>query len=98
VNESNNASPAKRYISRARAALERTHSKNKILRKENAEAQALLRVRKERKTEKRVAIIKGKFVFNKQEILEVVEKAEVEAAKKKAKAKRTVGSEETPGT
>jgi hypothetical protein len=91
VNESNIASPAKRYISRAGAALERTHSENLLLRKENAEARTLLRVRKERKTGKRVAI-KGKFVFNTQEILEVVEKAEAEAAKKKAKKKRTVGS------
>jgi hypothetical protein len=90
VNESNIASPAKRYISRARAALERTYSENLLLRKENAEARTLLRVRKECKTGKRVAI-KGKFVFNTQEILEVVEKAEAEAAKK-AKKKRTVGS------
>jgi hypothetical protein len=50
-----------------------------------------LRVRKERKIGKRVAI-KGKSVFNTQEILETVEKAEVEAVKKKAKKKRTVGS------
>jgi hypothetical protein len=50
-----------------------------------------LQVRKERKTGKRITI-KGKFVFNTQEILKVVEKAEVEAAKKKAKKKRTVGS------
>jgi hypothetical protein len=91
VNESNIAPPAKRYISRAGAALERTHSENILLQRENAEARALLRVRKECKTGKRVAI-KGKFVFNTQEILEVVEKAEVEAAKKKAKKKRTVGS------
>jgi hypothetical protein len=91
VNESNIASPAKRYISRARAALERTHSKNILLQQENVEARALLRVRKERKTGKRVTI-KGKFVFNTQEILEVVEKAEAEAAKKKAKNKRTVES------
>jgi hypothetical protein len=91
VNESNIASPAKRYISRAGAALERTHSENILLRQENAEARALLRVRKERKTGKRVAI-KGKFVFNTQEILKVVEKAEAEAAKKKAKNKRTVES------
>jgi hypothetical protein len=96
VNESNIASPAKRYISRAGAALERTHSENILLRQENAEARALLRVRKERKTGKRVAI-KGKFVFNTQEILEVVEKAEVEAAKKKAKKKRTT-RKRTPET
>ena len=61
------------------------------MRRENAEARALLRVRKERRTGKRVTI-KGKFVFNTWEILEVVEKAEVEVAKKKAKKKRTVGS------
>jgi hypothetical protein len=96
VNESNIASPIKCYISRAGAALERTHSENILLRQENVEARALLRVRKERKTGKRV-IIKGKFVFNTQEILEVVEKAEVEAAKKKAKKKRTT-RKRTPET
>jgi hypothetical protein len=37
---------------------------------------------------KRVAI-KGKFVFNTQEILRVIEEAEAEASKKKAKKRRT---------
>jgi hypothetical protein len=91
VNESNIASPTKYYISRAGAALERTHSKNILSRRENAEARVLLRVCKERKTGKLIAI-KSKFVFNTQEILEVVEKAEAEAAKKKAKMKQTIGS------
>jgi actin-related protein len=48
----------------------------------------LLRILKERKKGKRVAI-KGKFVFNTQEILELVEEAEAEASKRKLKKKRT---------
>jgi hypothetical protein len=45
-------------------------------------------LRRERKKGKRVAI-KGKFVFNTQEMLEVVENAEAEASKGKAKKRRT---------
>jgi anionic cell wall polymer biosynthesis LytR-Cps2A-Psr (LCP) family protein len=59
-----------------------------LLRKENAEYRELSWVRKERKKGKRVAI-KGKFDFNMQEILKEVEKAEVEALKKKSKKRRT---------
>jgi hypothetical protein len=70
------------------AAFERTTSENALLRKENAEYRELLRVRKERKKGKRVAI-KGKFVFNTQEILEVVEKAEAEVSRRKTKKRRT---------
>jgi hypothetical protein len=51
----------------------------------------LLWVRKECKTGKHVTI-KGKFVFNTQEILKVVKKAKVEVVKKNAKKKQTVGS------
>ena len=80
--------PVKRYIERSGAAFERTTSENALLRKENAEFRELLRIRKERKKGKRVAI-KGKFVFNTQEMLELVEKAEAEASKGKAKKKRT---------
>jgi hypothetical protein len=80
--------PVKRYIERSGAAFERTTSENALLRKENAEYRELLRVRKERKKGKRVAI-KGKFVFNTQEILEIVEKAEAEVSKRKIKKRRT---------
>jgi hypothetical protein len=55
--------------------------------RENAEQRELLRVRKERKKGKRVAI-KGKFVFNTKEILRVVEKAKAEATKGKLKNNR----------
>jgi hypothetical protein len=88
VRSSTLETPVKRYIERSRLALERITSKNALLQKENAEYRKLLRVRKERKKGKRVAI-KGKFVFNTQEILELVEKAEVEASKGKAKKRRT---------
>jgi hypothetical protein len=53
----------KRYIELSESALERTTSEVALLRKENAEYRELLRVRKERKKGKHVAI-KGKFVFN----------------------------------
>jgi hypothetical protein len=81
--------PVKRYIERSGSALERTTSENALLRKENAEYRELLRVRKERKKGKRVAI-KGKFVFNTQEMLELVKKAEAEASERKAKKRRTI--------
>jgi hypothetical protein len=79
--------PVGRYIERSGSTLERTTSKNALLRKENAEYRELLRVRKERKKGKRVAI-KGKFVFNTQEMLELVEEAEAEALKGKSKKRR----------
>jgi len=88
VRSSTLETPVKRYIERSGVAFERTTSENALLRKEIAEYRELLRVRKERKNGKRVAI-KGKFVFNTKEILEVVEKAEVEASKRKAKKRRT---------
>jgi hypothetical protein len=87
VRSSNLETPVKRYIERSGTFLEKTTSENTLLRKELTEARELLRVRKERKKGKRVAV-KGKFVFNTQEILELVEKAEVEASKGKAKKKR----------
>jgi hypothetical protein len=52
------------------------------------EYKELLRVRKERKKGKHVAI-KVKFVFNTKEILELVEEAEAEASKGKSKKRRT---------
>ena len=64
-------------------------SENTLLWKENTEFRELLRVRKERKKGKRVAI-KGKFVFNTKEILELVEEAEAEATKGKSKKRRTI--------
>ena len=88
VRSSTLETPVKRYIERSGAAFERTTSENALLRKEIAEARELLRVRRERKKGKRVAI-KGKFVFNTQEILELVEEAEAEALKKKTKKRRT---------
>jgi hypothetical protein len=88
VRSSTLETPVKRYIERSGVAFERTVSEVALLRKENAEYRELSRVRKERKKGKRVAI-KGKFVFNTQEILEVVEKAEAEASKGKAKKRRT---------
>jgi hypothetical protein len=71
------------------AAFERTISEISLLRKENAEFKELLWIRKERKKGKRVAI-KGKFVFNTKEILELVEEAEAEASKEKSKKRRTI--------
>jgi hypothetical protein len=87
VRSSTLETPVKQYIKRSGAAFERTTSENALLRKENAEYRELLRVRKERKNRKRVAI-KGKFVFNMQEILKVVEKAEAEVSKRKTKKRR----------
>jgi hypothetical protein len=87
VRSSTLETPVKRYIERSGLALERTTSENALLRKENAEYKELLQVRRERKKGKRVAI-KGKFVFNTKEILELVEEAEVEASKGKSKKRR----------
>jgi hypothetical protein len=80
VRSSTLETPVKRYIERSGTAFERTTSENALLRKELTEARELLRVREERKKGKPVAI-EGKFVFNTKEILELVEKAEVEASK-----------------
>jgi hypothetical protein len=94
VRSSTLETPIKRYIERSGAALERTTSENTLLRKENTEFRELLRVRKEHKRGKRVAV-KGKFVFNTKEILELVEKAEAEASRGTAKKTRTT-SDTTP--
>ncbi|KAK0865998.1 hypothetical protein LTR87_015178, partial [Friedmanniomyces endolithicus] len=81
--------PVKRYISRATLALEKTVSENTLLRKENTEQRKLLETRKKRTKGKRVAI-EGWFVFNTEEILDVVRKAEVEAGRlKPSKRRRT---------
>ena len=87
VRSSTLETPVKRYIERSGAALERTTSENALLRKEVTEARELLRVRKERKKGTRV-VVKGKFVFNTKEILELVEEAEVEASRGKSKKRR----------
>jgi hypothetical protein len=87
VRSSTLETPVKRYIERSGAAFERTTTEVTLLRKEDAEFKELLRVRKERKKGKRVAI-KGRFVFNTKEILELVEKAEAEVLKEKAKKRR----------
>jgi hypothetical protein len=88
VRSSTLETPIKQYIERSGSALKRTTSENALLRKENAEYRELLQVRKERKKETRVTI-KGKFVFNTKEVLELVEEAEAEASKGKSKKKRT---------
>jgi hypothetical protein len=79
---------SERYIERSGAALERTSAEIALLRKEVNEPRKLLQVRRERKNRKHVAIT-GKFVFNKKEILELVEEAENEASKRKTKKRRT---------
>ena len=89
--ESNLPSPAKRYIARLTTTLEKSNTEVTLLRKENEEQREILRYRKERTKGKRVAV-KGKFVFNTREILEVVEKAEAEASKKKPRKNRRTKS------
>jgi len=88
VRSSTLETPVKRYIERSGAAFERVVSEGALLRKENADYRELLRVRKERKKGKRV-VVKGKFIFNTREILELVEEAEAEASKRKTKKRRT---------
>lgn len=87
-------SPVKRYIARATSALEKSNSENTLLRKQNSEQRELLKTRKKRTKGKRVAL-QGKFVFNTEEILEVVRKAEAETAKKKTR-KRKRNASPTP--
>jgi hypothetical protein len=87
VRSSTLETPVKRYIERSGAALERTSAEIALLRKEVNEARELLRVRRERKDGKRIAIT-GKFVFNKKEILELVEKAENKVSKRKTKKRQ----------
>jgi hypothetical protein len=95
VRSSTLKTPVKRYLERSGSAFERITSENALLRKELAEYKELSRVRKECKKGKRV-VVKGKFVFNTKEILELVEEAEVEASKGKARTKRTIRAR-TPG-
>ena len=87
VRSSTLETPVKRYIERARVDFERTTSKVALLRKELTEARELLRVYKECKKGKRV-VVKGKFVFNTKEILELVEEVEVEVKALKGRPKK----------
>jgi hypothetical protein len=89
VRSSTLETPIKRYIERSGAALKRTSAEIALLQKEVNKARELLRVRREHKNRKRIAII-GKFVFNKKEILELVEEVENEASKRKTKKRRTI--------
>ena len=88
VRSSTLKTPIKQYIERSGAAFKRTTSENALLQKELAEARELLQVHKERKKGKRIAI-KGRFVFNIKEILELVKEVEVEASKGKSKRRQT---------
>ena len=82
-------SPVKRYIQRLTQAFEKSQTARTLLQKENSKQQALLSKRKERITGKRVAL-KGRFVFNTQEILDVVHKSEAEASNKgRSKRRKT---------
>ena len=64
-------------------------SENTLLQKENAEYRELLRVHRERKNRKHIAII-GKFVFNKKEILKLVKEVENKVLKRKTKKRQTM--------
>jgi len=83
-------SPVKRYISRTTFALEKAYFEVALLRKETTEQQGLLEARKKRTEGRRVAI-EGRFVFNTEEILDVVRKAE-EATRKKPSERRRIGT------
>ena len=65
-------------------ALERVVSENALLRKANNEFQELTQLRRERKNRKRIAI-KGKFVFNTQEVLNIVSRCKAKAETKTTK-------------
>jgi hypothetical protein len=69
--------------------LKRTSAEIALLQKEVNEARELLRVHREHKNGKHIAII-GKFVFNKKEILELVEEVENEVSKRKTKKRRII--------
>ena len=77
-------SPAKRFGERMTQVLQATQSENVMLRRELAEARALLRSRKSRKSGKRVAL-QGKFVFSTQEVFEIAKQAEVNSAAKRGR-------------
>lgn len=77
------ASPAKRFSKRMTQALESTQSELATLRKRVAEQEQLLHTRKVQKSGKRV-VLKGKFVFSTQEVLEVARQAEEEILRKKS--------------
>jgi hypothetical protein len=84
VCSSNIETPIKRYIKQLGVAFERITLENTLLRKELTKARELLRVRKERKKGKHI-VVKGKFVFNTKEILELIKEAEAEVSKGKSK-------------
>ncbi len=65
-------------------AYELTHSELTTVRKENKAQRELFQMRKNRKKGKRI-LLKGRFVFSTQEVLEITRQAEEETSKKKAK-------------
>jgi hypothetical protein len=85
-------SPVKRYAARITQAFEATFTKNTTLRNETTRQQKLLQSRKKRTTGKRV-VLKGKFVFSTQEVLEVARKAEEATADKPSRKQRRMQPE-----
>jgi hypothetical protein len=89
VRSSTLETPIKRYIERLGATLKRTSAEIALLQKEVNKARKLLQVYRERKNGKHIAITE-KFVFNKKEILGLVEEVENKALKRKTKKRRTI--------
>lgn len=73
---------AKRFTKRMTRAFEIANSENVTLRKQVEEQAELLSTRKTRTKGKRI-VLKGRFVFSTQEVLEIAQAAETETSKKK---------------
>lgn len=80
-------SPGKRYIKRALYAYEMANTIQTIMRKELADKDKLLQMRKKRTTGKRIRL-EGTFLFSQEKVVEVLRDAEAQIANKKAKKRR----------
>lgn len=81
------ASPIRRYTQRLTRAVESTQSELVTIRQQLAETQELLCTRQKRKRGKRT-LLKGKYVFSTEEVLEIAKEAEVKTAANEALKKR----------
>lgn len=81
------ASPIRRYTQRLTRAVESTQSELVTIRQQLTETQGLLCTRQKRKRGKRI-LLKGKYVFSTEEVLEIAKEAEKKTAANKTRKKR----------
>lgn len=85
------ASPIRRYTQRLTRAVESTQSELVTILQQLIETQELLCTRQKRKRGKKI-LLKGKYVFSTEEVLEIAKEAEMKTAANEARKQRKSSS------